>query len=39
MLDAMCHFEVGVVLGALFDEVALGRINCSNVPFLVGSVV
>ena len=25
MLDALCHFEVGVVLGALLDEVAMGR--------------
>ena len=26
MMDALCHFEVGVVLGALLDEVAMGRI-------------
>ena len=26
MLDALCHFEVGVVLGALLDEVAMGRL-------------
>ena len=26
MLDALCHFEVGVVLGALLDEVAMRRI-------------
>ena len=26
MLGALCHFEVGVVLGALLDEVAVGRI-------------
>ena len=26
MLEALCHFEVGVVLGALLDEVAMGRI-------------
>ena len=26
MLDVLCHFEVGVVLGALLDEVAMGRI-------------
>ena len=27
MLDALCHFEVGVVLGALFDDVVMGRIT------------
>ena len=26
MLVALCHFEVGVVLGTLLDEVAMGRI-------------
>ena len=26
MLGALCHFEVGVVLGALLDEVDMGRI-------------
>ena len=26
MLDVLCHFEVCVVLGALVDEVAMGRI-------------
>ena len=26
MLDALCHFEVGVVLGALLDDAAMGRI-------------
>ena len=26
MLDILCHFEVGVVLGAFLDEVALGNI-------------
>ena len=26
LLVALCHFEVGVVLGALLDEVAMGRI-------------
>ena len=26
MLDALCHFEVGVVLGALLDDVAIWRI-------------
>ena len=29
MLDALCHFEVGVVLGALLDEVDMGRIALS----------
>ena len=37
MLDVLCHFEVGVVLGALLDEVATGR--CSCVPCLAGSIV
>ena len=26
MLNALCHFEVGVVLGALLDEVAMGEL-------------
>ena len=26
MLASLCHFEVGVVLEALLDEVAMGRI-------------
>ena len=26
MLDALCHIEVGAVLGALLDEVAMGRV-------------
>ena len=27
MLDALCHFAVGVVLGALLDEVAMEKID------------
>ena len=38
MLVALCHFEVGVVLGALLDEVSHGK-NCSRVPLLFGYVV
>ena len=26
MLESLCHFEVGIVLEALFDEVDMGRI-------------
>ena len=26
LLEALCHFDVGVVLGVLLDEVAMGRI-------------
>ena len=30
MLDALCHFEVGVVLGALLDDAAMGRIALAS---------
>ena len=38
MVDVLCHFEVGVVLGTFLDGVYLGK-NCSCVPFLAGSIV